>query len=164
MIYDNTHTQPSDLNAEDAPVEAATHLSVFDEVRRLRDAHRREADRAVTAEDTLSAFKSQVSELLVSIAENNIGFDVDDHIEGWHNELGLEPPKPEPVTVEYTITVRFTATPASREVAKDLESVDPASLLEDALNGLDSLDLDPDMFEVDPYDGYNVEVDHVEVN
>lgn len=162
MIHDSTNIQPSDLNAGDATVPDAVHQAAVDEVRRLREAHRREADRAVTAEDELTAFKEQVSELLVSIAENNLGFDVEDHIEGWHNELGLEPPKPEPMTVEYTITVAAKVTPASREVAKALESGD-SSLLEDALNGLDSLDFDPDVFEVDPYDRFNVEIDHVEV-
>lgn len=162
MIHDSNNLRPSDLDV-DATVAATVHQAAVDEIRRLRDAHRHESDRAVTAEGELAAFKTQVSELLVSIAENNLGHDVEDHIEGWHNELGLEPPKPEPVTVEYTITVTATATPASREVAKTLESGDPSSLLEDALNGLDSLDLDSDTFEVDPYDGFNVEIDHVEV-
>lgn len=163
MIHDSNNLRPGDLDV-DATVSATVHQAAVDEIRQLRDAHRHESNRAVSAEDELAEFKKQVSELLVSIAENNLGHDVEDHIEGWHNELGLEPPTPEPVTVEYTITVTAKVTPASREVAKTLESVDPSIMLEDALDGLDSLDFDPDTFEVDPFSGLTVEIDHVEVS
>lgn len=118
----------------------------------ILDRQKRDRDHA---EITLADFKRETSDLLVSIAENNLGHDVEDHIEDWHNELGLEPPKAEPIDVEVMVKVTARLTPTSRAALRD---VGLGSFLADSVVGLDLIDFDADSFEVD-LDGINVEVE-----
>lgn len=103
--------------------------------------------------ETLDGLKREVGAEWVRLAEAH-GWDMDT-VERAIDHLDLEMPKPKPVTFSVTLDLEFTATPANREVAKQIDA-DP--VMEEALTNLDQIDLDPDLLELDVWRGINVEV------
>lgn len=116
--------------------------------------------------ETLDDLKRKVGAEWVRLAETH-GWDMDT-VERAIDHLDLEMPKPEPVTFTVTLDVEFTATPANREVAKQIDT-DPTTdqitaVIEEALTGLDHVDLNENVLELDVWRGMNVVVRDADIS
>lgn len=110
--------------------------------------------------ETLDDLKRKVGAEWVRLAEAH-GWDMDT-VERAIDHLDLEMPKPKPLTFSVTLDIEFTATPANREVAKQIDA-DPTTnqitaVIEEALTGLDYVDLNENVLELDVWRGMDVEV------
>lgn len=115
--------------------------------------------------ETLDDLKRDVGAEWVRLAEAH-GWDMDT-VERAIDHLDLEMPKPKPVTFSVTLDIEFTATPANREVAEQIDTdctTDQiTAVIEEALTGLDHVDLNENVLELDVWRGMNVEVRDVDV-
>lgn len=115
--------------------------------------------------ETLDDLKRDVGAEWVRLAEMH-GWDMDT-VERAIDHLDLEMPKPKPVTFTVTLDLEFTATPANREVAKQIDTDRTTdqitAVIEEALTGLGHVDLNENVLELDVWRGMNVEVRDVDV-
>lgn len=122
-----------------------------------KDQRERMEKRYKQANSALTSLSEAVTKMIEDIVESG-GWD-DDTRDGLYEQVGLEPPKPDPIDVEVTITVSARMTPTSRDVLKAANRVNGDEYLAGLVTGLDMIDFDPEAFDVDVYHGINVQVD-----
>lgn len=117
--------------------------------------------------ETLDDLKRKVGAEWVRLAEIH-GWDMDT-VERAIDHLDLEMPKPGPFDFTVSLDIDFTAYPATRKIAKQIDSNTATTeqitaILEKALTGLDEIDLDEDVLQLDPYRGMNVQIRDFDIN
>lgn len=119
-------------------------------------------ERYKRANSALTAMSEAVAKMIEGIVES--GDLDDDSRDDLYRQVGLEPPKPEPIDVQLTITVDARMTPTSRDVLKAANRVDGDEYLAGLVTGLDSIDFDPEAFDVDVYHGISVQIDDFQID
>lgn len=122
-----------------------------------KDQRERMEERYKRANSALTALSESVTKMIEGIVES--GDLDDDSRDDLYRQVGLEPPKPDPIDVQLTITVSARMTPTSRDVLKAANRVNGDEYLAGLVTGLDMIDFDSDAFDVDVYHGINVQVD-----
>lgn len=127
-----------------------------------KDQRERMEERYKRANSALTAMSEAVAKMIEGIVES--GDLDDDSRDDLYMQVGLEPPKPDPIDVQLTITVSARMTPTSRDVLKAANRVDGDEYLAGLVTGLDSIDFDPEAFDVDVYHGISVQVDDFQID
>lgn len=127
-----------------------------------KDQRERMEERYKRANSALTAMSEAVKKMIEGIVES--GALDDDSRDDLYMQVGLEPPKPDPIDVQVTITVSARMTPTSRDVLKAANRVDGDEYLAGLVTGLDTIDFDSEAFDVDVYHGIDVQVDDFQID